>query len=70
ARNGVLKKIIENKTTPEAIIEAIFIRVLARRPTPAELEMTLGLITDENQTSVYEDIFAALINSSEFLFNH
>ncbi len=70
ATSGVLKKIIDSQSTPEGVIEAIFIRVLSRRPTTAEMKMIRELVIEENPSTVYEDIFAGLINSSEFLFNH
>ena len=70
ATSGVLKKIIDEQSTPEGTVEAIFIRVLSRRPTNAEMETMLALVAEEESAAVYEDIFAGLLNSSEFLFNH
>jgi len=68
--SGVLKTIIDGESTPEGVIEAIFIRVLSRRPTTAEMETMLKLVAEVKPPAVYEDIFAGLIDSSEFLFNH
>jgi hypothetical protein len=70
ARSGVLKAIIAEQKTPAAIIEAIFIRVLSRRPTAEELEALGTLVAESPGPAVYEDIFAGLIDSSEFLYNH
>lgn len=71
ATGGVLKEIIETQKTPEAIVEAIFIRVLSRKPTSSELQSITKLVEDgEKPETVYEDIFAGLLSSSEFLFNH
>lgn len=70
ARSGVLKSIIESQATPEGIIEAIFIRVLARRPMADEMETMLQLVAEHEPPAVYEDIFSGLVHSSEFLFNH
>lgn len=70
AKNGVLKEIVDAHSTPDRIIDAIFIRVLARRPTKEELESMLELVEENNSSSIYQDIFAGLISSSEFLFNH
>jgi hypothetical protein len=36
AKSGVLKQIVDSHPTPEGVIEAIFIRVLSRRPTAAD----------------------------------
>ncbi len=70
ATNGVLKNIVDVESTPEKVIEAIFVRVLSRRPTNSELETMLKLVVETNTPAIYEDIFAGLIDSSEFLFNH
>ena len=70
ATGGVLKKIVEDHSTPEAIIEAIFIRVLSRRPTAVEMTAMRELVAQNQAPAVYEDIFAGLLASSDFLFNH
>jgi len=70
ATGGVLKTIVEAHSTPEAIVEAIFIRVLSRRPTAAEMTTLVELVSRNQSPAVYEDIFAGLLDSSEFLFNH
>ena len=67
---GVLKRILDEHSTPEGIVEAIFIRVLSRRPTPTEMEALLHLVAANQAPAVYEDVFAGLIGSSEFLFVH
>ena len=70
AASGVLKKILEDHSTPEHVIEAIFIRVLSRRPTSEEMASMLKIAAEGKPPAVYEDIFAGLLNSSEFMFNH
>jgi hypothetical protein len=70
AKNGVIQEIVDADSNPDRIIDAIFIRVLARRPTKEELESMLELVEENNSSSIYQDIFAGLISSSEFLFNH
>jgi hypothetical protein len=70
AKGGVLKKILEDHSTPEGVIEAIFIRLLSRRPTGNEMEAMLRLVAENKAPVVYEDIFAGLLASNEFLFNH
>jgi hypothetical protein len=70
ATSGVLKKIIDDNSTPEAIIEAIFIRVLSRRPTATEMTAMRDLVAKNEAPAVYQDIFAGLLTSSDFLFNH
>jgi hypothetical protein len=70
ATGGVLKSIVEAHSTPEAIVEAIFIRVLSRRPTTTEMKTMVELVSQNQAPAIYEDIFAGLLESSEFLFNH
>ena len=70
ATKGVLKEIIDGSSTPQDVIESIFIRVLSRRPSQEELQTLVKLVDEDDPTVVYEDIFAGLLNSSEFLFNH
>ncbi len=70
ATSGVLKKIVDDHSTTENVIEAIFIRVLARRPTSEEMAAMLKIVAEGKPPAVYEDIFAGLLTSSEFMFNH
>jgi hypothetical protein len=69
AKSGVLKKIVDEHSTPEGVIEAIFIRVLSRRPTSTEMEAMLQLVAENKSPAIYEDIFAGLLASNDFLFN-
>ena len=69
ATSGVLKKIVDDHSTPEGVVDAIFIRVLSRRPTSGEMEAMLQLVGTNQAPAVYEDIFAGLLASNEFLFN-
>ena len=69
AKSGVLKKIVDEHSTPEGVIEAIFIRVLSRRPTSAEMDAMLQLVAENKAPAIYEDIFAGLLASNDFLFN-
>jgi hypothetical protein len=62
---------LEEGRTGAEVIEELFSRCLSRRPTEAELESLLSEIAaQENQQQALEDIFWAILNSSEFLFNH
>lgn len=57
--------------TPEQVIESIYVRTLCRKPTPDEMKGLLGLVAQaENPQQGLEDIFWAVLNSREFLFNH
>jgi hypothetical protein len=68
---GVVKKLVETKSTPEDIIDELFVRVLCRRPTSSEMTRVRAVVGDDvKDQAVYEDLFWSLLNSTEFLFNH
>ena len=71
ASGGVIKKLIETKSTPEDIIDELFVRSLTRRPTSREMTAMRELVGDDvKNQAVYEDILWSLLNSTEFLFNY
>ena len=51
---------------PQRIIEAIFIRVLSRRPTSTEMQAMLDLVANNKAPAIYEDIFAGLFTTSDY----
>ena len=68
---GVVKKLVETKSTPEDIVDELFIRVLCRRPTPSEMTRIRAVVGDAvKDQAIYEDVFWSLLNSTEFLFTH
>ncbi len=63
-------RLAESKTPPE-IIEELYLRCLTRKPTEAELSSFNEVLAEnEDKKQVLEDIFWALLNSQEFVFNH
>jgi hypothetical protein len=54
------------------VIDRLYLRCLSRAPEPAEREALLAQVTaaGEDQQSGLEDVFWALLNSREFLFQH
>jgi len=71
AQGGVVKKLLEQGQTPEQVIESLYIRCLCRKPTADEREKLLALVTAaENPQAGLDDVFWAILNSREFLFNH
>lgn len=67
----VIQRLLDAGRTAPEIIEEIYLRALARRPTPIELESLTAAIKEEaDQTKALEDIFWAVLNSREFVFNH
>ena len=64
----------EHKDEPKAIIRAIFIRSLSREPTDEEVSAMMAEVPDTKDAralkTYYNGVFWAVLNSSEFLFNH
>ncbi|MBL7042690.1 MAG: DUF1549 domain-containing protein [Pirellulaceae bacterium] len=70
-QGGVVKKLLDQGLTPEKVIESLYIRCLARNPTASELERLTSVVAEsENPQAGLEDVFWAVLNSREFLFNH
>ena len=71
---GVIKRLLKEKKTPEAVIEALYHRSLSRSPTETErhkLMESFHAITDNKERiEILEDVFWAILNSKEFIFNH
>lgn len=69
--NIVINKLIGMNKTPTEVIEDLFLRCFGRQPTAEELlklEPHWGV--SEQQKDVYQDVFWALLNAKEFMFNH
>jgi hypothetical protein len=62
---------IDAGKTPAEIIDNIYIAALARKPTPEETQKLTALVAAEpNVRLAVDDIFWAVLNSREYLFNH
>jgi hypothetical protein len=69
--NKVRNWMEKEELTPEQVIERIYVRSLSRFPTAEELERLLGQVeAADNKAAALEDIFWAVLNSREFVFNH
>ena len=69
--NGLLQTYVKSKAPPATAIEELFIRCLSRKPTHAELTGFQQRIPEPPTTpQPYEDLVWALLNSTEFMFNH
>ncbi len=69
--NGEFQRWVLQQPSPEATIEGLFIRALARRPTEREAADMRKLVgEDTKKLEIYQDIFWGLLNSTEFSFNY
>lgn len=68
---GVVKRLIDAKKTPTEIVNDLYLRTVSRKATDEEMKAILDqLTTEKNPQAALEDVFWALLNSREFLFNH
>lgn len=70
-RGGVISDLLKAEKTPEQIVEILYQRTFTRKPTEKEMNaIREHLKESKDQTKTLEDIFWALLNSKEFIFNH
>lgn len=70
----IVESLLAEKKPPAEIIDRLYLGTLGRAPTEAEKKNLLDAIGDPTKPSLVketlEDIFWALLNSKEFIFNH
>ena len=68
---GVVKRLLDEKKTPPQVVAELYLRSLSRRPTDDETKaIETQLAGAKDPRPPLEDVFWALLNSREFLFNH
>jgi hypothetical protein len=71
ASDNRIGRLLKSSTTPEAIVEELYLATLSRLPTAAERSTTLAYVNrSAARRAAWEDVQWALINSKEFLFRH
>jgi rubrerythrin len=67
----LVERLVSEKKTHDQILDEIYQRCFSRLPTEKErVAIQQEISTQENKTQALEDIFWALLNSREFVFNH
>jgi mono/diheme cytochrome c family protein len=72
-RQGKLvENLLEAKKEPKEIIRTLYLTALSREPVEMEMEKLLATVQADPKArrEALEDIFWALLNSKEFIFNH
>jgi len=73
-RSKVIPTMLENELPPAEIVRRLYLRTLCREPSTEEqgqLGKALEAAADPGERrEILEDVFWALLNSKEFIFNH
>ncbi len=70
-QGALMKRLLAEKKEPVEVIDKLYVRCLSRQPTTSEKEGLLEVVKSAPNTQQgLEDVFWAVLNSREFLFNH
>jgi len=70
-QGGLIAQLMTTKKFPEERINDLYIRCMSRKPDKGELAKLVPILAQsKDQAQALEDVFWALLNSREFLFNH
>jgi hypothetical protein len=68
---GLIQRLLKEGKTPDQVIETIYVRCLTRKPTADELaKVKTAVAQEQDAQKALEDVFWAVLNSREFVFNH
>jgi len=72
-QGSLVKKQLDAGKTASAVLDELYIRCLGRKPNEAELKKLMPMVEAPDKKQVQqnlEDVFWALLNANEFIFNH
>ncbi len=73
-KGKIIETMLEQKKPPTEIIDQLYLSTLSRSPTEEERSKLLAAVSEsdkkEDIMETLEDVFWALLNSKEFIFNH
>jgi hypothetical protein len=70
-QGGVVAGMLKAKVPPDQIVEELYVRCLSREPTARERAELARLVDAQaDKQKALEDVFWALLNTREFMFNH
>jgi hypothetical protein len=70
-QGGIVAGWVKEGRSDEEIVNELFVRCYSRQPTDRERSETIAAIADAtDRRQALEDVFWALLNSPEFIFNH
>ena len=71
APSGRVQRLVRSGRPDEAVIEALYLAALSRKPSAPELREAGALLrAGKSRPEGAEDLMWSLLNSREFLFNH
>jgi len=70
-QGGVIGQTLAAGKTPQQIIETLYVRCLTRKPSEEETKRLMQIVASAPTAQEgLDDVFWAVLNSREFLFNH
>lgn len=67
---GLVESLLADGKTPADVVEHLYLLCYSRRPNKDEMHELTATVDKQNTQARLEDIFWALLNSKEFVFNH
>jgi hypothetical protein len=68
---ALVKKLLKSGKQPGEVVDDLYLRCFSRPPTTEESARLLAFLKEgKSQEQVLTDVFWALLNSKEFIFNH